>query len=414
MPQGVKLFHFLPFYAKISIMDIISLNDTSKLYLVGGVVRDELLGIKSLDVDIVYEGSVIEDIETLRQSQKDVLLNLFQKLYDINIQPEKNDIEVVRTNPDFGTVRVKLSGLEVDIASTRTERYDRKGHLPQVEKIGCSLQEDVMRRDFTVNSLYKSLSTGEIFDFTGGLEDLKNKKLRILHDKSFIDDPTRIIRALKFSHRFGFELDDKTLELRDEYLKNINYDMCYKRIKKELIETLGLNSDEVLKRFIKEKIYKLITENEVELPANSPEQLIKKYAPDSENIWLIYAGILRDLSRLELTRKEQKILDDFAELEAKNPQNDFEIYKAYENKEVESIILYAILKDEKPARHYLDNLKQIKVRITGKNLEMMGIDPSPKYKEIFDFVLKKKLETPQMTLADEICAVQNYITDERV
>ncbi len=406
MPQGVKLFHFLPFYAKISIMNIISLNDTSKLYLVGGVVRDELLGIKSLDVDIVYEGSVIEDIEMLRQSQKDVLLNLFQKLYDINIQPEKNDIEVVRTNPDFGTVRVKLSGQEVDIASTRTERYDRKGHLPQVEKIGCSLQEDVMRRDFTVNSLYKSLSTGEIFDFTGGLEDLKNKKLRVLHDGSFIDDPTRIIRALKFSHRFGFELDGKTLELRDEYLKNINYDMCYKRIKKELIETLGLNSDEVFKRFIKEKIYKLITENEVELPANSPEQLIKKYAPDSENIWLIYAGILRDLSRLELTRKEQKILDDFTELENQNPQNDFEIYKTFENKEVESIILYAILKDENTARHYLDNLRQIKVRITGKNLEMMEIEPSPKYKEIFDSILKKKLENPELTLDDEIAEVK--------
>ena len=406
MPQGVKLFHFLPFYAKISIMDIISLNDTSKLYLVGGVVRDELLGIKSLDIDIVYEGSVIEDIETLRQSRKNVILNLFQKLYDINIQPEKTDIEVVRTNPDFGTVRVKLSGLEVDIASTRTERYDRKGHLPQVEKIGCSLQEDVMRRDFTVNSLYKSLSTGEIFDFTGGLEDLKNKKLKILHDKSFIDDPTRIIRALKFSHRFGFELEAETRKLRDEYLKNINYDLCYKRIKKELIETLGLNSDKVFKRFIKEKIYKLITENDVELPANSPEQLIKKYTPKSENIWLIYAGVLRDLSRLELTRKEQKILDDFKELEAAEFKNDFEIYRAFEGKEIESVILYAVLKDEKTALHYLDNLRQIKIQITGKNLEKMGIEPSPKYKEIFDFVLQKKLKNPAITLNDEILEVK--------
>ena len=387
-------------------MDIISLNDTSKLYLVGGVVRDELLGIKSLDIDIVYEGSVIEDIETLRQSRKNVILNLFQKLYDINIQPEKTDIEVVRTNPDFGTVRVKLSGLEVDIASTRTERYDRKGHLPQVEKIGCSLQEDVMRRDFTVNSLYKSLSTGEIFDFTGGLEDLKNKKLKILHDKSFIDDPTRIIRALKFSHRFGFELEAETRKLRDEYLKNINYDLCYKRIKKELIETLGLNSDKVFKRFIKEKIYKLITENDVELPANSPEQLIKKYTPKSENIWLIYAGVLRDLSRLELTRKEQKILDDFKELEAAEFKNDFEIYRAFEGKEIESVILYAVLKDEKTALHYLDNLRQIKIQITGKNLEKMGIEPSPKYKEIFDFVLQKKLKNPAITLNDEILEVK--------
>ena len=387
-------------------MDIISLNDTSKLYLVGGVVRDELLGIKSLDIDIVYEGSVIEDIETLRQSRKNVILNLFQKLYDINIQPEKTDIEVVRTNPDFGTVRVKLSEREVDIASTRTERYDRKGHLPQVEKIGCSLQEDVRRRDFTVNSLYKSLSTGKIFDFTGGQEDLKNKKLRILHNKSFIDDPTRIIRALKFSHRFGFELEAETRKLRDEYLKNINYDMCYKRVKKELIETLGLNSDKLFAEFIKSGIYKLVTETDIEIPDVAIEPLIKKYAPKSENIWLIYAGVMRDLGRLELTRKEQKILDDFKELEALELKNDFEIYRAFEGKEIESVILYAVLKDEKTALHYLDNLRQIKIQITGKNLEKMGIEPSPKYKEIFDFVLQKKLKNPAITLNDEILEVK--------
>ena len=406
MPQGVKLFHFLPFYAKISIMDIISLNDTSKLYLVGGVVRDELLGIKSLDIDIVYEGSVIEDIETLRQSRKNVILNLFQKLYDINIQPEKTDIEVVRTNPDFGTVRVKLSEREVDIASTRTERYDRKGHLPQVEKIGCSLQEDVRRRDFTVNSLYKSLSTGKIFDFTGGQEDLKNKKLRILHNKSFIDDPTRIIRALKFSHRFGFELEAETRKLRDEYLKNINYDMCYKRVKKELIETLGLNSDKLFAEFIKSGIYKLVTETDVELPDVPVEPLIKKYAPKSENIWLIYTGVMRDLGRLELTRKEQKILDDFKELEALELKNDFEIYRAFEGKEIESVILYAVLKDEKTALHYLDDLKKIKIQTTGKDLEAEGFTPSAKYREIFDFLLQKKLENPEMTLEDEICEIR--------
>ena len=406
MPQGVKLFHFLPFYAKISIMDIISLNDTSKLYLVGGVVRDELLGIKSLDIDIVYEGSVIEDIETLRQSRKNVILNLFQKLYDINIQPEKTDIEVVRTNPDFGTVRVKLSEREVDIASTRTERYDRKGHLPQVEKIGCSLQEDVRRRDFTVNSLYKSLSTGKIFDFTGGQEDLKNKKLRILHNKSFIDDPTRIIRALKFSHRFGFELEAETRKLRDEYLKNINYDMCYKRVKKELIETLGLNSDKLFAEFIKNGIYKLVTETDVELPDVPVEPLIKKYAPKSENIWLIYAGVLRELSRLELTRKEQKIFDDFKELEALELKNNFEIYRAFEGKEIESVILYAVLKDEKTALHYLDDLKKIKIQTTGKDLEAAGFTPSPKYREIFDFLLQKKLENPLMTLEEEINSVK--------
>lgn len=364
-------------------MDIINLKDTSnKLYYVGGVVRDELLGIKSLDVDIVYEGNAIEDFAEFG--------------------------EVMRVNPDFGTIRVNIDGCEVDIASTRTERYDKKGHLPQVEKIGCSLEEDVTRRDFTINSLYKSVSTGEIYDFTNGLEDLKNKKLRVLHDKSFVDDPTRIIRALKFSHRFGFDLEEKTRSFRDEYLKNINYDMCYKRIKKELIETLGLNSDSLFRRFIEEKIYKLVTPRRVQVPSATIEGMIKSYAPNSENIWLIYAGILRDLSRLELTRKEQKILDDFEVIENSNLSGDFDIYKAFNTAEIESIILYAVLKDEKTALHYLDNLRGIKIQTTGKILETMGIEPSPKYKEIFDFLLRKKLVNPLMTLDDEIAEVRKF------
>lgn len=362
-------------------MDIISLKDTSnKLFYVGGVVRDELLGIKSLDVDIVYEGNSINDCSGFG--------------------------DLVRVNPDFGTIRVKLDGREVDIASTRTEKYPRKGHLPVVDKIGVSLKEDALRRDFTVNALYKSLSTGEIFDFTGGLEDLKNKTLRVLHEKSFVDDPTRILRALKFSHRFGFELSEKTRALRDEYLQNINYDMCFKRVKKELIETLGLNSQKLFEEFIESGIYKLVTPNQVSLPAVPLKPLVEQYAPESENIWLIYAGVLRDLTRLELTRKEQKILDDFSALENSDLQSDFEIYKAFENVEIESVILFAVLKNEKLARHYLDNLRGIKIKTTGKTLEEEGFKPSPKYKEIFDFLLRKKLENPSMTLEDEIMLVK--------
>ncbi len=387
-------------------MDIISLKDTSnKLFYVGGVVRDELLGIKSLDVDIVYEGNAIEDCLSFG--------------------------DLVRVNPDFGTIRVKLNppsnfshfqdengeirfspigrgDTVVDIASTRTETYPRKGHLPVVEKIGCSLKEDVMRRDFTVNSLYKAVSSGEIFDFTSGLEDLKNKTLRVLHDESFIDDPTRILRALKFSHRFGFCLDSRTRVLRDEYLQNINYDMCFKRVKKELIETLGLNSDALFKEFIESGIYKLVTPNRVQVPSTTIENLISQYATKSENIWLIYAGVLRDLTRLELTRNEQKILDDFAELENSDLNSDFEIYKAFENVEIESVILYAVLKNEKIARHFLDDLRGIKIETTGKHLEMAGVEPSPKYKEIFDFLLQKKLENPELTLEDEIALVREF------
>ena len=376
-------------------MNIINIKDTSnKLFFIGGVVRDELLGRESFDIDITYVGNAIDYCSKFG--------------------------EVIQVNPDFGTVRVNIGGREVDFASTRSESYPRKGHLPVVEKIGCTLKEDVMRRDFTINALAKSVTTGEIVDYTGGLEDLKNKKLRVLHEGSFIDDPTRIIRALKFSVRFGFDLDEHTRKLQEDYLANINYDMSYKRVKKELIETFnphpnfslshsdkgeilpspkerGYRYQFAFEKFINEKIYKLVTPNEVELPSVNIEKLINKYEP--ENIWLIYVGVLRDLSRMPLTKIEQKILDDVPE---EKLNGDFELYKAFEKARLETVLLYGILKDEQGARHYLDDLRKIKISINGDDLQKLGINPSPKYQQIFDEILKQKLKNPNMTKDDEI------------
>ena len=406
-------------------MNIININDTSnKLFYIGGVVRDELLDKQSIDIDITYVGNAIEYCSKFG--------------------------EVIQINPDFGTVRVKipssphreiadfvpstgsghnvseeLNNVIVDFASTRSETYPKKGHLPVVEKIGCSLKEDVLRRDFTINALAKSITTGEIVDYVGGLKDLKNKKLRVLHDNSFIDDPTRIIRGLKFAMRFNFELEEHTKKLQDEYLKNINYDMSYKRIKKELIETFNAPLSNITKeykkqrtfeKFINEKIYKLVTPNDVEIPSINIEELIEKYCLDmdchvanapcnDEHIWLIYVGVLKDLSRLPLTKIEQKILDDV-------PQNilnsDFELYKTFKNAKIETILLYAILKDPKGAKHYLDNLRNIKISINGKDLQNLGISPSPQYQEIFDEVLKAKLQNPKMTKEDELKIAKSY------
>ncbi|MFR1673196.1 MAG: CCA tRNA nucleotidyltransferase [Candidatus Gastranaerophilaceae bacterium] len=361
-------------------MDIININDNSnKLFYIGGVVRDELLGRQSFDVDITYVGNAIEYCARFG--------------------------EVIQENPDFGTIRVNVDGREVDFASTRAETYPHKGHLPVVTEIGCPLKDDIIRRDFTVNALAKSVTTGEIVDYTSGLEDLKNKKLRVLHDESFIDDPTRIIRGLKFSVRFGFELDEHTRNLQENYLANINYDMSYKRVKKELIETFNLNSQKAFEKFINEKIYKLVTEKDVELPKINIENMINDYG--AERIWLVYAGVVGDLSRLPLTKIEQKILDD---IPAKKHDNDFELYKAFENSSIETVLLYAILRDEAGARHYLDDLRNIKIEITGKDLQAKGIKPSPKYAEIFDEVLKAKLKNPQMTKEDEfkIAHLKNF------
>ena len=351
------------------------------LYYIGGVVRDEILGKKSFDVDLTYVGDAIEFAKNL---------------------PE---IEIVQINEPFGTVKIKAQGEEIDIASTRSEIYPQKGHLPVVEKTGCSLKEDILRRDFTINALAKSTFNGEIIDYTGGVKDISAKLLRVLHDGSFIDDPTRIIRGLKFSVRFGFELEEHTKKLQENYLANINYDMSKKRVKKELEETFNLNSQEAFNKFVNQKIYKLITPKDFDLPKTDFESLIKKYG--AENIWIIYAGQLPDIETLPLTKVEQKIVDDYRQLKEKTYNSDFEIYKNFEGVNSESVIMFAGVNYYAAVR-YLENLCKITVSINGEDLKALGINPGADYQKCFDYIITRKISAPDITKADEISLAKEF------
>lgn len=361
-------------------MNIINLHDKN-LFYIGGVIRDKILGKKSFDIDITYVGNAIEFAKTIPNA------------------------EIIQVNEPFGTVRIKLNGEEIDIASTRCETYPQKGHLPVVGNIGCSLKDDVLRRDFTINAMAESTLTGEIIDYTGGLEDIKNKTLRTLHNNSFIDDPTRIVRGLKFAVRFGFELEPQTKKLQDEYLKNINYDMSYKRLKKELVETFNLNSQKAFEIFINDGIYKLIARQNFKLPECNIENLINKYQPKC--IWIIYIGLLPDISALPLTKQEKKIVDDFKNLKEKIFNNDFEIYKNFEGINLESIIMFATVNYEIAAK-YLEHLQKIKLEITGNDLQLLGISPSIKYQKCFDFILEEKIKNPEMDKSQEIQLAKKY------
>lgn len=347
------------------------------LYYVGGVVRDEILGLESFDIDLCYEGNAIDFAQTL---------------------------DVIKTNPDFGTVRVVVEDKEIDIASTRCESYPKKGHLPVVNNIGCSLKEDLSRRDFTINALAKNTVSGEIVDFFDGLGDLKDRKLKVLHDKSFIDDPSRIIRGLKFAIRFDFELDSETKKLQDEYLANINYDMSYHRIKKELKETFNLNSYNAYEKFVNENIYKLLGENQTPKKIDSRvEELIKRYNPES--VWLIYMG-LYDLSNFELTTSEKSIVEAYEKVCNLKFNTDYDVYKAFEEIPLEAVLMYGISINYDVAINYLESISKIKIEICGDDLQDLGIKPGKVYKEIFDYILRKKIETPSLDKEDEINLVR--------
>lgn len=352
----------------------------NKLFLVGGAVRDFLLNRKCPDIDITFEGNAIEFAKSL----------------------SVHGVKIKSVHEDFGTIKVSIGDKNFDIASTRTEYYPKEGHLPVIKNIACPLKEDVLRRDFTVNSLALSLNTssfGEIVDYCGGLLDLKQKVLRVLHDKSFIEDPTRILRGLKYSTRLGLSLDKHTLKLQEEYLKNVNYDMGYKRVLQEF-RKIDWNA-EIFKMFLEQKIYKLF----------QPEVLKNFDFSFNSNSYVVFLALLNldDVEKYELTSEEKKIINRVKELKNKTFVSKFEIYKTFSKEKKETTKALAILKNE-GARIYEKELSKIKVEMTGNDFIELGINPSPKFSEIFDFLIAEKIKNPALNKAGEIELVkENFL-----
>jgi tRNA nucleotidyltransferase (CCA-adding enzyme) len=164
-----------------------TLADDSHVYVVGGAVRDLLLGGSPVDLDLVTEDDPAELVAALGGA--------------------------LRTYDRFGTATVTVAGHAYDVARARRERYAAPGLLPEVEP--APLDEDLQRRDFTVNAAAIGLTDRELHVLPATLADLDARVLRVLHDRSFIDDPTRLFRLARYAARLGFEIDPHTRALAD-------------------------------------------------------------------------------------------------------------------------------------------------------------------------------------------------------
>jgi tRNA nucleotidyltransferase (CCA-adding enzyme) len=165
-----------------------ALRETGEpVYLVGGAVRDLLLGRGRADIDLVVEGDA----------------SAFAGRFGADVTSHER----------FGTAKVEFAGHELDVASARSEAYRHPGALPEVQT-GARLKDDLARRDFTINAMAIPLhGDPELIDPYEGEADLATERLRVLHPHSFVDDPTRAIRAARYAARFGFELEPETADL---------------------------------------------------------------------------------------------------------------------------------------------------------------------------------------------------------
>ena len=376
-----------------------------KVFLVGGIVRDFILGINNKDIDIVVEGDGISFALELKEILKAKKIKIHEK---------------------FKTAMIIVSDdLKLDIASSRLEYYEYPTSLPVVEY--GNIRDDMYRRDFSINAMaleIDSCNFGKLIDFYGGYNDLIDKKIKTLHNLSFVEDPTRIIRAFRFAARYKFELGKDTKiflknAIADGFLKKISWP----RVKQEL-EILFSDENltkgmELLDRYnvfceINPNIkYDLEMRKNIEKLETLDELLsfvkIKKWL-------LVFLIILENLEKkeLDLVFKKFDFSNKFIEKydygilireeilkELKLANKNSEIYKALNNISMEIIILiYIQNRDrniEEKIKIYIYTLSRIKPIIRGRDLLKNNEIPGVEFKEKLDIYFMKQLNMEDPT-----------------
>ncbi|MBR1943176.1 CCA tRNA nucleotidyltransferase [bacterium] len=363
-----------------------------KIYLIGGIVRDLIMNNPIHDIDITVEGDAIEFMVLLEKSSKFKIISIQENLRTAKLMHK--------------------SGAVIDFASTREEYYLKGGMLPVAQNFGCSIEKDVKRRDFTVNTLALNL-TGEekykLIDFYNGFSDILNKQIRILHDKSFIDDPSRIVRTIKFQLRLGFDIEDKTADLMEKYLQNTDETIPLERIKNELKQYFSIKKENVYSNLIEKKVYKLVCNNPVKRFDVSVLKNLNGFF-NFEDMGQFYFLILLLKSdyenpRLNLTAEEKKIIKDTWDLLKTNYaeiKDNIGIYNTFIKKAEFSLFIYFAINGDTNVLKFLNELKPIKLLITGRDLIQAGFKPSPYFSEALTETLNEKLSGNLKTKEQEL------------
>ncbi len=388
-------------------------------YLVGGLVRDIFLKHENLDVDIVIEGDGIE----------------FAREFARHLSAR------VRSHRKFGTaVLIFPNGFKVDVATARIEYYEAPGAPPIVET--SSLKLDLYRRDFTVNTLAIKLNKkhyGILIDYFGAQKDIKEKALRVLHNLSFVEDPTRMLRAIRFEQRFGFKIGKLTLSLLKNAIKmNWMDGIASHRIFAEFklilqepdpLQIINRMNELQLLKFIHPDIQ--LTQQLRDLLEEIREVIVwyhLLYLEEPFEPWKIHwyglasaldADAFNRLTRdMDITQKSphmggggERLLDSLFKFDGTN----YQLYTLLFPYDTETLLyLMAKARSEKMKRlisFYFTRLKGTKILIDGKDLLQMGLKSGPVFKEIFDRLLEARLNNLIKTRDDEIRFVKDTFGD---
>ena len=385
-----------------------------KAYFVGGLVRDLILRRKNLDVDLVVEGDAIEFARKLSKRLK----------------------ARIRAHRKFQTAVIILpDGFKLDVASARAEYYSSPGEYPMVER--GSIKLDLYRRDFSINALAVRLnpdSFGQVVDHFNGLKDLKDRTIRILHNLSFVDDPTRIIRAIRFEQKFEFRIGKHTQYLlkgaiKKGYLRQaqgprvLNEIMIILRGENPIqgfdrMEELNILTSLHPSLSFTKKIRKIFQQVE---KINSWFQLL--FLDEKPDVGQIYFNALMLMRGIE---EREQILELFhlSEHQKRTYRGKWEdtsstmkklartdekslswIARLLERVEIEDILtIMSLTKREDTAKAisvYLSRLRFIKRELGGKELKKMGYSSGPVFSKIMQAVQDARVDGIVNSLAEE-------------
>ena len=390
-----------------------------KVYAVGGAVRDLMLRRPGSDIDLVVEGDGIE------------FAGIFAKEHGIRARAHKK----------FNTsVLIYDKDNRVDVASARLEYYPYPAALPVVEF--SSLKMDLYRRDFTINTLAVALNPhefGQLIDFFGGHRDLKDKVIRVLHSLSFVEDPTRVLRAIRFEQRFGFRIEKQTANLiRNVVRLGLIQKLGGHRLLHEL-EHIFMEKDPLpaVQRMADLGVLPVI-HPELRLDKNVEALFLRLRDVISwhglsfieepiESWWIYLLGLLGGLpierlpeavNRLELTKGQEerilwtfengeKVIRRFFQFPNQSPSDIYRALQPFHSEE----LLYLMARTQreetlKPISHYFQYYRVMTTELRGRDLKVLGVQPGPIYKVILDDLLNARLDGDIKNASEELAYIR--------
>ena len=365
------------------------------LYLVGGSVRDMLLGVRPADLDLVAEGATTE----------------FASQLAMDVGGE------VVARSQFQTSKLVVGDMQIDVAMSRTETYARPGALPAVSP--GSIQEDLKRRDFSANAIAVSLDAGDwgrLLDPLGGARDLELRQIRVLHAGSFVDDATRILRAVRYATRLGFRLEPETERLLRRDLRHLG-SIGGERVRNELERIFDESRAAEILAFAQELGVLSAIHAGLSIGTQALQALVSNRSDDP----LVPLGVLMFetasaeadslIARLGMDAGWAKVVRDVGAIKEVLPRlrtrhlRPSHIYALLHGRESVAIEACALAAEEEIVRErltlYLAEIRHVRPLLNGNDLMALGVPEGPRVGELLAEVLNARLDGLLSTRDDE-------------